>query len=160
MAKMTRCAAATSAEWSESVCIVCMTHRHFEKLHYNSVNSAIFCYAGAFVLHSISLSTTIIYFVPKKRRKNELLNNKWMLCTFSPSAMSYVLVFRIEERENCNFPEYFYSELFVKYHEFNIMGQVSDLWCMLKCSTYVQFFIFTECVCVCVFDVMCLWLPN
>lgn len=37
----------------------------------------------------------------------------------------------------------FRSELFVKYHEFNIMGQVSDLWCVLKYSAYVQFFIFS-----------------
>lgn len=53
-----------------------------------------------------------------------------------------IVKWRRAERE-LQFSEYFCSKLFVKYHEFNIVGQVSDLWCMPKYSAYVQFFIFS-----------------
>lgn len=77
----TRCVC--GANRMKRVCIVCMTHRHFEKLHYNSVNSAIFWCAGRcwclFVLHSISFSLSLWrLFISsrKKRNENEMIKKR------------------------------------------------------------------------------------
>lgn len=90
-------------------------------------------------------------FQKAERLSHDVLNNKWilikkirLLCISQQQQKSKAEknFFRVHFR---TFFFFFLSLLFLchmKYHEFNIiMGQVSDLWCMLKYSTYVQFFI-------------------
>lgn len=87
---------------------------------------------ASFVLHSWNVFSAFYYLFHKK----ELLNNKWMKKPFALHFFhrrQFLMWSGDGSREReLQFSEYFRSKLFVKYHEFNIMGQVSDLWCMLK----------------------------
>lgn len=141
---------------------VCMTHARFEKLHYNSVNSAFFSAIASglfslcpFVLHSWNLIFPSLSRSPWRlfiSQQEELLNNKRKKNIRSALFHQFLTCFyhsKLRQWETLQFSEYFYPKLFVKYHEFNIMGQVRVIYCACSSSRHMcnfSSFLPQECV--------------